>query len=93
MAHWPESPTPDAAGPGDALLPDPDDSAEEDVAEAPQMHDTPATTGDMPPPAATLLRAMDALRARDKRDELTSVYRRLRELRARVASGDASGRD
>ncbi len=93
VAHWPESPTPDAAGPGDALLPDPDDSPEEDVADAPQMHDTPATAGDMPPPAATLLRAMDALRARDKRDELTSVYRRLRELRERVASGDTSGRD
>ena len=91
--HWPESPTPDTAEPGDALLADPDDSPEEEAAEAPQMHEAPAATGDMPPPAATLLRAMDALRARDKRDELTSVYRRLRELRARVASGDASGRD
>lgn len=91
--HWPESPTPDAASPGDALLHDPDDSPEERGAEAAQMHDTPATTGDMPPPAATLLRAMDALRARDKRDELTSVYRRLRELRERVASGDTTGRD
>jgi DNA-binding transcriptional MerR regulator len=91
--HWPESPPPDTAGPGDALLPDPDDSPEEEAAEAPQMYDTPATTGDMPPPAATLLRAMDALRARDKRDELTSVYRRLRELRERVASGDTTGRD
>lgn len=92
-AHWPESPTPDAASPGDALLPDPDDSPEERRAEAARIHDTPATTGDMPPPAATLLRAMDALRARDKRDELTSVYRRLRELRERVASGDTTGRD
>ena len=91
--HWPESPPPDTAEPGDALLADPDDSPEEEAAEAPQMHEAPAATGDMPPPAATLLRAMDALRARDKRDELTSVYRRLRELRARVASGDASGRD
>lgn len=92
-AHWPESPTPDAASPGDALLPDPDDSPEERGAEAARIHDSPATTGDMPPPAATLLRAMDALRARDKRDELTSVYRRLRELRERVASGDTTGRD
>jgi DNA-binding transcriptional MerR regulator len=36
-------------------------------------------------PAATLLRAMDALRARDKRGELTSVYRRLSQLRDRIA--------
>jgi DNA-binding transcriptional MerR regulator len=41
-----------------------------------------------PEPAATLLRAMDALRARDKRDELRSVYDRLSALRKRI-SGDA----
>jgi DNA-binding transcriptional MerR regulator len=41
-----------------------------------------------PQPAAALLRAMDALRARDKRDELRSVYDRLSALRSRI-SGDA----
>ncbi len=47
---------------------------------------------DTPPPAATLLRAMDALRARDQRSELTSVYQRLKGLRDRVARNDG-GRD
>jgi hypothetical protein len=41
-----------------------------------------------PQPAATLLRAMDALRARDSRPELVSVYRRLSSLRDRLAQAD-----
>lgn len=36
-------------------------------------------------PAAALVRAMDALRAREKRGELRSVYSRLDDLRQRVA--------
>ncbi len=44
-------------------------------------------------PAATLLRAMDALRAHEKRSELSSVYERLHALRDRVARTDGSGRD
>jgi DNA-binding transcriptional MerR regulator len=39
-------------------------------------------------PAANLLRAMDALRARDSRPELVSVYRRLSTLRDRLARAD-----
>ncbi len=39
-------------------------------------------------PAANLLRAMDALRARDNRAELTHVYRRLTSLRDRLAGSD-----
>jgi DNA-binding transcriptional MerR regulator len=39
-------------------------------------------------PAANLLRAMDALRARDNRAELTMVYRRLSSLRDRLAGSD-----
>ena len=41
-------------------------------------------------PAANLLRAMDALRARDSRAELTHVYRRLTSLRDRLAGSDES---
>ncbi|MEZ5779456.1 MAG: MerR family transcriptional regulator [Paracoccaceae bacterium] len=45
------------------------------------------------PPAAALLRAMDALRAREKQAELTSVYRRLTDLRERVVrSSGTKGR-
>ena len=36
------------------------------------------------PPAATLLRAMDALRAHEKRAELGSVYHRLSDLKTRM---------
>jgi DNA-binding transcriptional MerR regulator len=55
--------------------------------------DPVAPAVDAAPPAATLLRAMDALRARDVRTELTSVYDRLHALRARVARSDGNGRD
>ncbi len=41
-----------------------------------------------PQPAANLLRAMDALRARESRPELVSVYRRLSTLRDRLAQAD-----
>lgn len=40
------------------------------------------------PPAATMLRAMDALRARDKKSELMSVYLRLTDLKERLAQSD-----
>ncbi len=40
------------------------------------------------PPAATMLRAMDALRARDKKSELMSVYLRLVDLKERLAQSD-----
>jgi DNA-binding transcriptional MerR regulator len=44
-------------------------------------------------PAAVMLRAMDALRARDKRSELTSVYNRLSNLRQRLSrDGDSPSR-
>jgi DNA-binding transcriptional MerR regulator len=39
-------------------------------------------------PAATLLRAMDTLRARESRPELASVYRRLSTFRDRLARAD-----
>ena len=41
--------------------------------------------GDPPVPAAAMLRAMDALRARDKRSELRDVYNRLNALRDRLS--------
>jgi DNA-binding transcriptional MerR regulator len=53
----------------------------------------PGAADDARAPAATLLRAMDALRAHDKRSELASVYERLHALRDRVARADGSGRD
>lgn len=40
------------------------------------------------PPAATMLRAMDALRARDKKSELMSVYLKLVDLKERLAQSD-----
>lgn len=43
-------------------------------------------TGPMVQPAAAMLRAMDALRARDKKTELRTVYDRLTLLRARLAA-------
>lgn len=99
--HWPDAPAPETAGAGDALLSDPDDLAAPIAAEAPMLVDADAAQGrafardeapspadDARVPAATLLRAMDALRARDKRAELTSVHRRLSALRDRVARAD-----
>ncbi|MCX7890064.1 MAG: MerR family transcriptional regulator [Rhodobacteraceae bacterium] len=44
-----------------------------------------ATPGRAAYPAASLLRAMDALRAGEKRDELAAIFRRLEALRNRVA--------
>ena len=44
-------------------------------------------------PAAALLRAMDALRARDKRTELRDVYGRLTDLRERMAKENAKPLD
>ncbi len=49
-----------------------------------------ATAHDSNPPAAAMLRAMDALRARDKKSELMSVYLRLVDLRERLAQHDRS---
>ncbi|MBC7142768.1 MAG: MerR family transcriptional regulator [Rhodobacteraceae bacterium] len=40
------------------------------------------------PPAAAMLRAMDTLRARDKKSELMSVYLRLTDLKERLAQSD-----
>lgn len=48
---------------------------------------------DVPPPAAAMLRAMDALRARDHQAELASIHRRLKVLRDRVAQGRDGGQD
>lgn len=45
----------------------------------------PADVETARPPAAAMLRAMDALRARDNRGELRVVYSRLTELRDRLA--------
>lgn len=113
---WPASPAQVTASEGDALLPDPDDLAEDLFAEAPMaldaepeaeeatatLHhlggtgrtavaDRPATD-DSPPPAAALLRAMDALRAQDKRAELEGVHDRLQRLRERMARGEDGAR-
>ncbi|PKP75069.1 MAG: MerR family transcriptional regulator [Alphaproteobacteria bacterium HGW-Alphaproteobacteria-6] len=44
-------------------------------------------------PAAVLLRAMDALRARDKKSELKSVYLRLSDLRSRLSRGTGPNPD
>ncbi|MGB3313138.1 MAG: MerR family transcriptional regulator [Albidovulum sp.] len=55
----------------------------------------PATTPEpkpQRPPAAAMLRAMDALRIRDKKSELHAVYLRLIDLRERLAQGDAPSR-
>lgn len=49
--------------------------------------DTPPAAPEERQPAAALLRAMDALRARDNRSELKSVYLRLSDLRDRLARG------
>ena len=89
---WPPSPPPEVAQGEDRLLPDPDDLTE---AAADQAEARPGgVAGDAAPlPAATLLRAMDALRAREKKDQLATVYRRLSDLRDRVASGDQTPRD
>jgi DNA-binding transcriptional MerR regulator len=56
--------------------------------------DTPeAGTAPPRPPAAAMLRAMDALRAREKKSELQSVYLRLVDLRERLSRGAASSRN
>lgn len=91
--RWPGSPPPDAARDDARLQPDPDDLAGPITSDrAPEeARERPAT--DTPAPAATLLRAMDALRARDNREELASVYRRLSNLRDRVAARDTTPRD
>lgn len=44
-------------------------------------------------PAAALLRAMDTLRAQDKRTELEGVHNRLQSLRDRIARGDGDTRN
>lgn len=52
----------------------------------------PRDAGSAREPAATLLRAMDAMRATDKRSELRDVYDRLSALRTRVAQNDDADR-
>lgn len=44
-------------------------------------------------PAATLLRAMDALRARDKQSELAGIHDRLQRLRDRIARSEDNARN
>lgn len=105
---WPETGSPDAAAPGDKLLPDPDDRTQAPMqVDAPTLplggadnvlplgaqgqgrSNTPAETSatpDLAQPAAAMLRAMDALRAEEKKSELTSVYFRLVRLKDRIAS-------
>ena len=103
---WPDAPPPETAGAGEALLHDPDDLAAPIADEAPMLvgadarhgravsqDDAPSAADGGRAPAATLLRAMDALRAQDKRADLTSVYRRLSALRDRVARSDGGGAD
>lgn len=58
---------------------------------APEAAREPAA--DLPPPAAALLRAMDALRAREHQSELASIHGRLQGLRDRVARSRDPGRD
>jgi len=99
---WAATPSPDAAEADDGLLPDPDDLSTPitdeaaDAGSSSAFADAPTeadSTPRKPPPvpAATLLRAMDALRAHDKRSDLTSVYHRLSRLRDRVAESDGGG--
>lgn len=58
--------------------------------DAPEPAATPDTGR---PPAAAMLRAMDAIRAREHRGELRGVYRRLSALRDRLAASDPEARD
>jgi DNA-binding transcriptional MerR regulator len=55
---------------------------------------SPATAEEVSesPPAAAMLRAMDTVRARDKKPELTSVYLRLVDLKERLARSGTSSR-
>ncbi|MCA0272613.1 MAG: MerR family transcriptional regulator [Proteobacteria bacterium] len=53
----------------------------------------PEPETDLPPPAAAMLRAMDALRARDHQEELASIHGRLQGLRDRLARSRDPGRD
>jgi DNA-binding transcriptional MerR regulator len=64
-------------------------AAIDDAATAPDLDPDPAATGTGADrqPAAVLLRAMDALRARDKKSELRSIYLRLNDLRSRLSRG------
>lgn len=59
--------------------------------ERPNDRPTDAAAPDAPAiqPAATLLRAMDALRARDNRTELRTIHRRLTDLRGRMGEENA----
>ncbi|WP_347313344.1 MerR family transcriptional regulator [Defluviimonas sp. SAOS-178_SWC] len=72
-------------GTADNVLPLGNDTAARPRADQPIVAPRPAPTN---PPAAAMLRAMDALRARDKRSELTSVYLRLVDLKERLAQSD-----
>jgi len=62
---------------------------------APDLIPDPAVTGAGADrqPAAVLLRAMDALRARDKKSELKSIYLRLSDLRSRLSRGTGPNLD
>jgi DNA-binding transcriptional MerR regulator len=60
-------------------------------ASAPEALREPAAY--LPPPAAAMLRAMDALRARDHRAELSAIHGRLQGLRDRVARSHNPDRD
>lgn len=48
---------------------------------------------DLPPPAAAMLRAMDAIRARDHQAELAAIHGRLQGLRDRLVRSRDPGRD
>ncbi|MCB2124505.1 MAG: MerR family transcriptional regulator [Rhodobacteraceae bacterium] len=70
------------------------DEAAHRAAPVPSAEPAPAEGAEtVRPPAATMLRAMDALRARDKKSELRVVYSRLTTLRERLAerNGPSSG--
>jgi DNA-binding transcriptional MerR regulator len=83
-------PTLPAGGPDNVLpLTMPETPAAEKAAPGAKAAE-PADT--LNPPAATLLRAMDSLRARDKKAELLSVYLRLVKLRDRISGSNPSRR-
>lgn len=53
----------------------------------------PEPESGLPPPAAAMLRAMDALRAREHQAELAAIHGRLQGLRDRLARSRDPGRD
>ncbi|MCB2128322.1 MAG: MerR family transcriptional regulator [Rhodobacteraceae bacterium] len=80
-------PTLPAGGPDNVLpLTMPDTPASQTAAADTKAPEPAADAAN--PPAATLLRAMDTLRARDKKAELLSVYLRLSKLRDRISGSN-----